>query len=541
MKMSKTLVMLLAAGLLLSSCGGQESSSQSGSQNSEASQEDSNFNATGYPIVNEKITLTGFGNQNVTHKDWNEIYCFTEYEKLSNIHIDWTLAPNQGYDEKKSVLLAGGEYPDIFYRANLSVADQVKYGSKGLLVTLNDLIDEYAPNLNERFEELPDMKKAVTMPDGNIYTLPTKDAIEQGAAQYSWINTRWLENVGMEMPETLDELEAVLTAFKEQDANGNGDPNDELPYSDRNKGNGILYGTYSAFGIGNLGSGTWSNYLDLGEDGNIRMFAVSDDFKEQLQWVNGLYSKGLLDPEMFTQDIPTFTAKGEQDLVGAFFGNNSPEIIGASYANDFMSAPPFQDEEGNQTFNYIGPTFRSGAFAISNTNPYPKESMRWIDYYYGFEGDRMLRLGEEGVTYIDNGDGTYSLTELITNNPDGLNVPQAMGQYAIGLAGGACPEFAFEEYERARLPQVTFDSWEVVEPFYHVEGLAIFSYTIEEQDRLDALTTDIITYVDEMKVQFITGKQSFDQWDKYVETINQMGLEEFLEIQQTAYERWKNA
>ncbi|MCI9552404.1 MAG: extracellular solute-binding protein [Acutalibacter sp.] len=555
MKKVKVLAALLAALLTLSACTSTNSGSSSASTNSstessgdkssavssEAQAEDSNFNETGYPIVNEKITITGFGNQNVTHKDWQDVYCFTKYEELSNIHIEWTTAPNQGYAEKKNVLLAGGEYPDIFYRAGLSVGDQVNYGSKGLLVPMNDLIDQYAPNLTARFEEVPDMKKCVTMPDGNIYTLPSRSLCEEGTGEYNWINTRWLENVNMEMPTTLAELEAVLVAFKEQDANGNGDPNDEIPYSDRASGKSILHATNGSFGIGSLGRNVLNSYLDLDESGKIRMFAVSDNFKAQLQWVNGLYSKGLIDPEMFTQDIPTFTSKGEQDLIGAVFHNNNPEIIGAQHMDEFKAAPPLANEDGTRVFNNLGTTFGSGAFAISSTNPYPKESMRWIDYYYGEEGAKLLWLGEEGVTYIDNGDGTYAMTEYVTNNPDGLNRPQAIGQYAIGFAGGGCPVFTTEAFERARLTDACFEAWDAVMPYYQVEGLASFSYTTEEQDRLNALSADIVTYVDEMKVQFITGKQSFDQWDSYVKNIENMGLEEYVQIQQAAYERWANS
>ncbi len=345
----------------------------------------------------------------------------------------------------------------------------------------------------------------------------------------------------MEMPTTLAELEAVLVAFKEQDANGNGDPNDEIPYSDRASGNSILHSTNGSFGIGSLGRNVLSSYLDLDESGKIRMFAVSDNFKAQLQWVNGLYSKGLIDPEMFTQDIPTFTSKGDQDLIGAVFHNNNPEIIGAQHMDEFKAAPPLANEDGARVFNNLGTTFGSGAFAISSTNPYPKESMRWIDYYYGEEGAKLLWLGEEGVTYIDNGDGTYAMTEYVTNNPDGLNRPQAIGQYAIGFAGGGCPVFTTEAFERARLTDACFEAWDTVMPYYQVEGLASFSYTTEEQDRLNALSADIVTYVDETKVQFITGKQSFDQWDSYVKNIENMGLEEYVQIQQAAYERWANS
>ena len=210
MKSKRILAMLLVSTMLFSACG--EPKTDAPESTPEVTD---NFNPTGYPIVNETITLKGFGNQNVTHKDWNEIYCFTEYEKISNINVEWTTAPNAGYLEKKNVLLASGEYPDIFYRAGLSVSDLVNYGSKGAIIPLNDLIEEHAVNLNERIEDYPTIEKEITMADGNIYSMPTINGTNNTIGARNWINVDWLEAVNMEMPTTLDELEAVLTAFKE--------------------------------------------------------------------------------------------------------------------------------------------------------------------------------------------------------------------------------------------------------------------------------------------------------------------------------------
>ncbi|MDR3193117.1 MAG: extracellular solute-binding protein, partial [Treponema sp.] len=382
---------LIAAQILMA--GGTK---QSGNTTAEPG---ANFNPTGYPIVKEKITLTGFGNQNVTHKNWSELYCFNEYEKKSNIHIEWITAPNQGYAERKNLLLASGDYPDFFYGARLTVADLINYGSKGALIPLNDLIEKYGANLKERFKELPEMYSSMKMPDGNIYSLPVKGSIPQSAS-YSWINGRWLKNLGLEVPKTLDDLEAVFVAFKSRDANGNGDPNDEIPYSDRNEGNSIFSATYGAFGIGNLSSTNFGHYIDLGDDGKIRLFAITENYRQQLEWLAGLYAKGVIDPEMFTQDIPAFTAKGDRDLIGAFFTNNNPEIIGAKYMADFIPVPPPAGRSGKAMFNNMGLTYGLGGFAISNQNKHHAETMRWIDYYYGEEGARLIWLGQEGVTYV---------------------------------------------------------------------------------------------------------------------------------------------
>ncbi|HML48903.1 MAG TPA: extracellular solute-binding protein, partial [Clostridia bacterium] len=297
--------------------------------------------------------------------------------------------PNQGYQEKKNVLLASGKYPDFFYRAGLSVADLINYGGRGAFIELNALIEENAPNFMERAAEYPSVIKEITMPNGKIYSMPIVEP-SPTRGERSWMNKRWLENVGMEAPTTVEELEAVLLAFKTQDANGNGDLNDEIPYSDRASGSSIFQGTYSAFGIGNLGYGGFANYVDLGADGKVRFFATSEDFLRQLTWIRGLYDQGLLDMEMFTQDIPTFTAKGEQDQIGAFFHNGNPEIIGAKNMYDFVNIGPMANvDTGERVYNNIRSMCGVGAFAISNTNPYPEATVRWVDYWYSHEGDRL--------------------------------------------------------------------------------------------------------------------------------------------------------
>ena len=547
----KILAIILVLAMLLSACAKTEDEKETVTDQTteavtteEATEEameevDESSDMTSMPIVEEKITLTGFGNQNVTHGDWAELYCFTKMEEITNIHIEWTTAPNQGYTERKNVLLASGEYPDIFFRAILSNADLINYGSMGAFLPLNDLIDEYAYNFNERTEAYPDVLKSITMPDGNIYSMPMILESEAARSNKNWINMRWIKNLVLDEPTTLEELEEVLIAFKEQDANGNGDPNDEIPYSDRDGGGSLFFAFYSTFGIGNLGSLTLGQYIDLGEDGNIRMFATSDNFKKQIEWLIGLEKQGLFDQEMFTQDITAFTAKGEQDIIGAFFMGISSEIIG-SLQSDYGAVGPFPNEDGVRVFNHVAPAaVFNGAFAMSGTNPYPAETMRWVDYFYGQEGGELIRLGEEGVTYVVNDDGSYSYTELITKNPDGLNVPQAIGQYAIGLAGGACPEFVTEAFSKARASTDHYDAWDKYEEFYDVVDLVNFTFTPEEQERLNALTADIVTYVDESRIAFVTGKLSIeDDWDNYVSTIERMGLEEYVSIFQAAYDRW---
>lgn len=544
--MKRGYIIILAAAILLSmlsGCGGTTSSQSSVSVTSLGSEsaEDNNFNPTGYPIVKEKITLTGFGNQNVTHGDWSDIYCFNEYEKISNIHIDWTTAPNQGYDEKKNLLLASGEYPDIFYRANLSVSDQLTYGGLGLLSDLSDLIEEYAPNLMERAAEDPNILRSIRMPDGAIYSLPHIEPLNlPTASQKNWINKVWLDNLGLSVPDTTEELHQVLKAFKEQDANGNGDPNDEIPYSCRQKGTSLFNSTYGSFGMGDLGSPGFNVYIDRGEDGKIRFMATADNFKKQLEWMHQLYTEGLLDPEMFTQEITDFTAKGEQNLIGAFFSNDNPQVISGTYSKDYVTTRALTGPDGDKQFSNFNNPVASGTFAVSSTNPYPEESVRWIDYFYGHDGNVLIRLGEEGVTYHVGSDGTYTLDDSIVNNKEGLTVPQALGKTAIGSAGGGCPEYVFRDVELSRLPEGSEEWMEYVSQDYDPEKVNVmpFLFTKEEQEQLNGLATDIKGYVDEMRVAFVTGQRPLSEWDDYVAAINQMGVDRYVALYQTSYDRF---
>jgi len=497
-----------------------------------------NFNPSGLPIVKEKITLKGFGNQNVTHKDWNDIWCFNETEKRTNIHIDWTTVPNQGFAERKNVLMASGDYPDLFFRCAFTIADQVNYGSKGIFIPLNNLIEKYGANIKARFQEEPSMAKSLRMPDGNIYTLAYRYG-SVATMQRNWINSRWLKNLNLNIPATIDELEAVFNAFKTRDANGNGNPNDEIPFSCREFGATIFDSTYSAFGIGNLGRIQFPNYIDLGPDNKVRIFAITDNFRQQLEWIAKLYAQGLLDPEMFTQDISVFTAKGEQDLVGAFFGGDNSSVIGAKNYQYFVTAPPFKGRTGQAVFNNLGANFVIGTSAISGQSKYPAETLRWLDFFYGEEGATILYLGQEGVTFVKQPDGKRTLTPLITNNPNGLNMPQSIGQYAIAWAGGGCPVYATDEMERARQPQIVYDTYEVLKPYVKVAGIPILSFTVKEQEELNPIIADMIAYINEARVQFITGRRQLSQWDAYVRDIKNMGADRYTAIYQAAYDRWK--
>ena len=105
-------------------------------------------------------------------------------------------------------------------------------------------------------EEYPDIRKGLTMPDGNIYSLPSfydPALLSMLIGTPIWINQEWLDQLGMKEPQTTEEFYAYLKAVKETDLNGNG-KHDEIPFASAGI-TGIIDHLKGSWGLGTSGLG----------------------------------------------------------------------------------------------------------------------------------------------------------------------------------------------------------------------------------------------------------------------------------------------
>ena len=249
---------LLASAMLIMavSCSQGENSSGTtsgdGASTTESGGEggDSNFNESGWPIVNEKVTLKVYGSRNSnTFEDWNDFIMLQEMEETTNVHIEWELVEDSTYNDTRSIKLTSGDLPDVV-KNGLTATEIIRYGNDGLFIPLDELQEKYAPNymaaMDSDYGKQVAMKACSTTPDGHRYTFAcTGLAPWIGLNRIGAINTDWLEAVGMDMPTTLDEFTEVLKAFKTKDPNGNGQA-DEIPLSWQ----GAVMGTNGAWDFG---------------------------------------------------------------------------------------------------------------------------------------------------------------------------------------------------------------------------------------------------------------------------------------------------
>lgn len=482
------------------------------------------FNEKGLPIVDEEITLNFFAKKSPPNGPYDEMLVFKEYEKMTNMNIEWEDVPQASFAERKNLVFASGELPDAFYKAQITPVEAVKYGTSGILIPLEGLLEEYAPNISKLFEQYPEIKSSITAPDGHIYTIPAIVTLNAARAQKFWINKKWLENLGLEEPTTPEELVEVLTAFKNEDPNGNG-KKDEIPMAERDFGNLI-----------NTMSGSWGLLAQMGGnlsivDDKVEFWITDDRYKEYLQFLNKLYTEGLLDSEVFTQKPAEFVGKMASGNVGIFHNQASDPF--AKQKDNYKGISPLKGPHGDQ-LHPSSPVARDfGTFAISSNNEYPEATIRWIDHFYSDEGSIFMRYGIEGDTFYYKDNGLPEYTDKILKDERGTGV--AIGQFSP-FPGGGSPQYITERNSSAINPPEVQAAQEALDPYLldAIYGPPMFDEdTAKEVDRI---RQDMDMYFEETSTKFITGDMSFDKWDEYVSTIESMGLDRLEEIYQEAYD-----
>lgn len=540
MKLNKLVVFICTLVIVfIQACSNNDETKEQNNQNDA----ESNFNETGMPIVNESIELDIFASHSpMSAEDWNDVLVLDEYEDMTNININWEQIPMSGLEEKTNIALASNDLPDVFYGIWMGHKDVFKHGSQGSFIPLNDLIDKHAPNLKKLLDEYPSIKKGLTFPDGNIYSFPTIYSPEFKSllvGSKPWVNQEWLEKLDMENPQTTEEFYQYLKAVKNTDLNGSGE-HDEIPYGESSNNLDYLdHWLRGSFGIGN--KGRLHLYVDLDPDTEeLRFIPVQEGYKEMLQYMNKLFSEELIEQSTFTMEEEQYLANGTEALYGSTNFFNPVEMFGKE-GEAYTSGYALEGPNGDKKYTGIShPLYSVGQFMITKDNEYPAETVRWMDYLgFSDEGVKLFYMGIEGVTYEETSEGPQLMDE-ITDNPDGLSETQALAQYMIAPGGGHPTKIVSEYYSGADNSELELEATEKLEPYLIDNPWPAFTFTEEENKELKTIGQDIEKYVSEMKVKFISGDASFSDWDDYINTIENMNLERYMEIQEAAHERFQD-
>lgn len=539
MKLKKFLSLSLALSLSLVSLAGCTSGSKAASQDpapstGEATASAANFNPTGYPVVNEPIKLNAVTLVTPTNGDFNSMEILTSIDEKTGVDVVYEGIASNVWPEKKNLIFASTDLPDIFMGGGLSDSDIIKYSQQGLLLPLDELINQYAPNVKKMLDENPKVEKALRSPDGKIYTLPYFDQfLPENIPDNLYLNKSWLDTLGLEVPKTTDEFYEVLKAFKTQDPNGNGQA-DEIPFTYR--ADQAFTGELSLFGA--FGALDNREHLMI-TDGKVNFGPALDGYKDGINWFNKLYTENLIDAEVFTQDQSQYVAKGknEETIVGAFVIYSDENYIGAEKAyNDYVALEPLKGPNGDQLWNRYDNNLQVDKFALTSANEHPEATMRWIDEFFNDEISLQTHWGSIGSNLEKQGD-QYSFQ----TPPDGMSIDEYRFKNAPGPnAPGIMTPAMYDSLEFAMDKQRKIERYAIYDPFANKEPLPRIRFGEAEAQEVAILFSDLDSYVKEMKAKWISGERDVNaDWDDYLAQLEKMKVDRYVEIYQGGYDIYK--
>ena len=544
MKAKKWLAWILAGCLGISCLAGCGNTSGGGDETSAASVS----TTQGEEKTNgETVKLTALISKHSLTKDVNEMEWLRLLEEENGVDVEWQQI-TADWDQKKSVMFAGGDIPDILVKATVTT-DFATYN--GLFENLAPYIDEgKMPNVAKMFEDHPELRVLCTDEKDGIYGIPNYRSLWPRTNRVLYINQTWLDNLGLQVPTTMDELEEVLIAFKNGDPNGNGDTTDEIPLDF----SGFPTFMLACFGVPMMNES--DGYFV--EDGKVKNYRVDERYKTFMQWLQKLYGEGVINEEVITQDYSKFQSlargDGKTARVGVTLGWESGDRFGTEVADQYTPMPalkPHADSDESQVYwGYYSDnnSVNAATVALSANCKNKEAAVKFIDAFYAEDmGIQVLFGGMNDVDKCiqDNGDGTYTVLPPADSSIDAgtwkwTNSFADYSPYYIPddmkdrLTMGEDMQRVLEE----RKPlEATLDMMEEKCETYPSKFI---TYTTDENSDLAMAQANINNIVDQTYSAWLTepSRNIEEEWDAYVQSVYDIGLTQNLEIRQAAYERY---
>ena len=499
------------------------------------------FNPVGYPIVNEPYELDILMVRFEGHADkYSDNKWFTELREKTNVIPNWIEVMATSFPEQKGVMFASGDLPDVIFGAN-QLYDNDIIENLDYFMPLNGLIEEYMPNLTKAFEAEPGMRSAATYLDGVIYTLPSLAYVRPIVGSQPIINKVWLDNLGLGIPQTLDELYDVLYAFKNNDPKGDGSL--VIPFT----GGAADANTFfpelpiaTFFGA----RGNYNEGLAIC-DGAATFVPATEETKEAIKFMRRMFENGLMDNEFYTQIWSTSYAKrvdSEQPIVGFELGW-TPDASFGQWADQYIVIAPPARADGRRFNGQMPGIISRNEYMITTNCEYPEIAARWADEFYTIEASAQNTFGPlDGHCLEERADGTWVVLPPTADE----TLDQRSWFYSPRDFG---PKFFPVNYEDFGFKLELYpDAGDGVKLGLQEIGLpytdlgsefpSLAFYTQEQTDVINAYRTDIRTLVNSTLARWVSHGGIEDEWDTYIAQLKSIGLDQWLEAHQAAYDAY---
>ena len=495
----------------------------------------------------EKVTLTGLINYPANTTEPKDRTIFQRLEEQTNVHIEWNAITNSEWGDKIQTLMTDvNSLPDFIFTAGFGEADLLRFGEGGTIIALEEYIDNYMPNLKGVFDKYPEYRAMTVAPDGHIYSLPwieqlgsDKTAI-QTIDNMPFINKKWLDFLKLEIPENVEDFEAVLIAFRDNAAALQAEfeiEGDIIPMScivnDGGQDPGVLF---NSFGEGYGDPDKW-RHIVVTNDKKVVCSATSEGWKEGIAWLHSLYEENLIDPEAFTHDWSTYVAKGKSHRYGVFFSWDPANI---DNLEDYVPLPPLA-VGGQRVLTPTNGSYTSGydrgRCVVTATAQNPALVCAWLDQMYDPIQSPQNNWGTYGepdefdiFTMGTNDKGEPMLQHAPLGDASPVEVREAE---AVGGPLAILDEY-YDVY--VTCPDDAQYRLDWIKEYYtpYMTGTDYVYPTVfmskEDIEELSNIMADIGKNVNAKKSEWIRDGFTDADWDEYLEMLNGYKLERYLEI-----------
>jgi putative aldouronate transport system substrate-binding protein len=541
---------LLSISILLlafAACGGEKDSTTNNDNSSKGKTEQTVVSSNQVNQAGDEPKALRVGvvrSSLVTDYEDNKFTHWLE-EKL-NLEFEFDYFTTEPLQKLEVMISSGSELPEVLCGFELSETSIYNYGRQGIFIPLNSYIDTIGTGMQDAFQRVANknLRQMMTSPDGNIYYLPRyNEQIGNMWQLRSWINKTWLDNLGLDIPKTTDEFVHVLRAFKTQDPNGN-NVQDEIPFvgATGNRQQAADF-TMNAFIYDDL-QDRW-----IVENGKLDVPYNKDEWREGLRYLHSLCKEDLLSPLTFTMDdaqLRQLLASGEdRNVVGVFTSNSFGVTPADERRLEYVPLPPLTGPEGvcwAARFPFI-PTSR---FIITKYAKDPELAYRLGDLMVTRGASIFARCGEKDVDWREPGEGDVGMLEDLGYPATIVPILEFSEPQNSHWRLTHCfvLELGLNDGQTYNPDDILYSERWVGYSLPHyinkapAETVEQIKYTTEENERIKENRSTLKSYVEESMARFITGDMDIERdWESYVNELNKIGLQEYINVSQVAYDR----
>ena len=526
-----------------------------------------------YRIVNEPVTITIFAPHSAGNPEYSELTMFKYLSEITGLNFKFVTPDTSAYNNQKASAWSTGSLPDLFLFNN-SLAEQVQYAERGYdayvpfnddnysykaggqLINVGNIIDNYMPNYKAGLEKnfgvdasIQDAIKTATLADGKMYVTVSVNDVARDLTYKMFINQEWIDNINRNyggyndrlLPNadeitTIEQYVNVLRAFRDLDANDNGDPNDEIPVTAKSMEylRNFILQSY----------GYVSGGPEITDDGFVYV-PYTEAYRKYLQLANRLYSEGLLHKDTFSISTDNQMAQyGNQGRLGSFVAAAAYLIVGYDRESEYTTFGPLTSSYYTGTpLQYCTNYFKADGACIPQSSKYVREVARLIDIMYSDLGTQLIAYGVEGTDWTWDDDAHTSWTFHV---PDSWTGNQEQYRATITPNVGSASALYWSNEFVGKMDDEIISALnkmsERYRPYLKIAEPTEIRLSSTEYDQITTIKATLDPQLKYLEACFIRGEKdptSEGDWASFISTLDGIGAKDLLKCYNDAYARYQ--